>query len=390
VIGRTWVALLAAASVLAGCSSSDSPRRLELLHPRWRETTLPAPPGPPGRLAVRDATWCDGTWWIVGAVLGGDGASRPAAWTSTDGRTWRSVVTRPTDYYARRAILYSVACRKGQVAAIGAKSGGAHGNPRTGTWRLRDDGVLENVTAPFILYGGEHAVSVDRVAAGPDGWVIAGNRSSGAAAWVADRDAAAFRIIDHDPELASDETTKTGALDVVHDGSAWTIVGRAEVTGRISPGPEAWVSADGSQWTRQPVPGDTKGFADLERVARDGDDLLAVGIRDRRFGTWRRTDGRWRATASFGALAHGTSAPFVSGLATASGKALVAASDSAVFRLWARTTGGRWRQVMTPTRPASTGDDQLTVASDGSTIVLLGDDGTSGRVWTTAWNTLGR
>ena len=339
---------------------------------------------------MRDATWCDGTWWVVGAILGDDGASRPAAWRSTDGRTWRSVVTHPTDYYARRAILYAVACRDGRVAAIGAKSGGAHGNPRTATWRLLHDGALQNVAASFILYGGEHAVSVNRVAGGPDGWVIAGNRSSGAAAWVADREAATFRIVDHDLQLASDETTKTGALDVVHDGTAWTVVGRAEVTGRVSPGPQAWVSADGSQWTRQPVPADTDGFADLERVGRDGDDLLAVGIRDERFGTWRRTDGRWRATESFGALARGTSAPFVSGLATASSRALVAASDSAVFRLWARTAGGGWRQVRTPVRPASTGDDQLTVATDGETVLLLGDDGTSGRLWTTGWNTLGQ
>lgn len=384
------MALLVAASLLGGCSSSDSPRGPELLQPHWRQLTLPTPSGPAGRIAVRDATWCDGTWWVVGAILGDGGASRPAAWTSTDGQSWRSVVTRPTEYYAHRAILYAVACRDGQVAAIGAKSGGAHGNPRTATWRLHSDGSLQNVTAAFALYGGEHAVSVDRVAAGPGGWVIVGNRSSGAAAWVADREATTFRIVDQDPQLASDQATRTSALDVVHDGTTWTVAGRAEVPGRISPRPQAWVSADGSQWTRQPVPAGTDGFADLERVGREGDGLLAVGIRDQRFGTWRRIDGRWRATESFGALAHGTSAPFVSGLAIASSRALVAASDSAVFRLWARTTGRGWLQVKPPIQPASTGDDQLSVATDGDTVLLLGDDGTSGRLWTTGWNTLER
>jgi hypothetical protein len=382
--------VVAAAALLSGCSSSDAPQRAGLLHPRWHEITLPVPPGPPGRIAVRDATACDGTWWVVGAIVGDSDASRPAAWTSTDGQTWRSVSIHPTDYYARRATLYSVACREGQVVAVGAKSGGAHANPRTATWRLRQDDVLQDVTAPFILYGGEHAISVNRVAAGPDGWVIAGNRSSGAAAWVAGPGAESFRIVDHDPELASDATRATTALDVVHDGTAWTVVGRTEASGRTSPGPQAWTSTDGSTWTSQRVPASTDGFADLERVTRDGDDLLAAGIRDDRFGTWRRTGNRWQASGSFGVLAHATSPPFVSGLVAASGKVVLAASDGAVFRLWARTTAHGWQQVATPTRPATTGEDQLTVASDRDTVLLLGDDGTSGRVWTTGWNTLGR
>ncbi|MGY2873514.1 hypothetical protein ACVW00_000704 [Marmoricola sp. URHA0025 HA25] len=41
-------------------------------------------------------------------------------------------------------------------------------------------------------------------------------------------------------------------------------------------------------------------------------------------------------------------------------------------------------------RPGSSGDDQLTVAADDRLVLLVADDGTSGRVWTTGWNTLGR
>jgi hypothetical protein len=392
VIRRACVVALAAASLLlGGCSSSDPAKTEVELRPRWQETTLPTPPGPPGRLAVRDATTCDGTWYVVGAVLGEAGASRPAAWTSSDGRTWRTITTAPTDYYARRAILYSAACQGGQLVAVGAKSGGAHGNPRTATWRLREDGALQNVEASFELYGGPNALSVNRVAGGPGGWVVAGARSSGAAVWVAP-DAIRFHLVDHDPELASDATRTTSALDVVHDGDAWTAVGRAQVTGRVAQVPQAWVSTDGAQWSRQEVPVGTEGFADLERVAREGDGLLAVGIRDDRFGTWRRTGHEWRATESFGAIASETTgAPFVSGLAAASGTALVSASDGAVFRLWARAEGaGGWRRAATPTQPVNNGEDQLTVATDGVTALLLSDNGTSGRVWTTAWNTLGR
>jgi hypothetical protein len=389
VIRRTCVTVLAATAILAGCSSSGSPKA-DMLHPDWHQVTLPVP-GDGGRIALRDATACGGAWYVVGAVVAADGSTRPAAWTSTDGRSWRAVTMEPTDYYSRRAILYSVACRDGRVAAIGAKSGGAHGNPRTATWRTRDDGALQNVTASFELYGGPHALSVNRIASGPGGWLIAGARSSGAAVWVAGPDATGFRLVDHDPELASNASRTTSALDVVHDGTGWTVVGRAEETGRISPLPRAWASADGSRWTAEEVPSGTDRFADLERVVRAGDDLLAVGIRDRRFGTWRRTDGRWRATEAFGALdRHGTGAPFVSGLSTGNGQTVATASDGAVFGLWAETGSGAWLPVVTPTRPANNGDDLLTVAADDTTVLLVSDDGTSGQVWLTAWNTLGR
>jgi hypothetical protein len=381
VIRRSRVAVLLAAVLLTtgGCSSSD-PAPPRTLHPRWREATLPFPPGKPGRIAVRDATTCGRTWYVVGAILGDAGASRPAAWTSTDGRSWRSVATAATDYYARRAILYSVACRDGEAVVIGAKSGGAHGNPRTATWQLGRDGVLHDVAAPFVLYGGAAAVSVDRVAAGPDGWLIAGNRRSGGAVWWSAA-TAGFRLVDDDPELSSDAELRTTAVDPVGDSAGWTVVGRAEAPGRTTPVPLAWVSPDGRRWTRQQVPSDSAGFADLERVARDDDDLLAVGIRGDRFGSWRRTGGRWRATESFGALdPDGTGARFVSGLAIASGVALATACDGGAFRLW-RATDGSWRPVATPVRPKSTADDLMTVTSDADTVLLLADDGRSGRVW---------
>ena len=48
-----------------------------------------------GRLDLHDATACSGRWYLVGGVLTPDGDSRPAAWTSTDGRAWRPLTVRP-------------------------------------------------------------------------------------------------------------------------------------------------------------------------------------------------------------------------------------------------------------------------------------------------------
>jgi hypothetical protein len=297
------------------------------------------------------------------------------------------MVLAPRAYYARRAILSSVACRDGRVAAVGSRSGGAHGNPRVTSWYQRADGALVDMRADFTLYGGAEAIDVARVAAGPDGWLIAGNRVSGAAVW-SSRDATDFRLIDGDPALRSDPDHATTALDQVHDGTGWTLVGRVETPGRVAPAPFAWTSRDGERWTRQVVPAATEGFADLERVARSGPDtLVAAGLRDRRFGLWQRDGDSWRAGSSFGRLAPGsTGAPFVTGLATGARGTLVAVSDGAVFRLWLDLPGSGWRQVAVPDRPRSTGDRRLTVAADASTVLLVTDDGRAGRVWTASWD----
>lgn len=382
------MALALAGTVIAGCSGggADSPAdRVPAVEASWHEIDLPSPPGRAGRIAVRDAATCAGSWYVVGAVIGSDGESRPAAWTSVDAQRWRPMVLEPREYWARRAILKSVGCRGEQVAAVGSKSGGAHGNPRTTSWYQRPDGTLVDVPADFELFGGPAAVSVSRIAAGPSTWLIAGNRSSGAAIWISE-DATDFRLRDDDPALSSDDELMTGAVDVVHDGRSWTVVGRAAEADTSRWIPMAWTSPDGARWERQNVP-DAGPFSDLQRVVRSDRGLLAVGIRDDRFGTWHRTGGVWQAGESFSPVPADIQGPrYVSGLALAADHALATVSDGKRFRLWAQTDEG-WREVRTPTRPTVTGDAQMTVAADDGTVLLLTDDGTAGRGWVTTWDT---
>jgi hypothetical protein len=393
---RSWVAvsgllagLLAGLLGLTGCSSGDGSARRPL-HLQWQEVSLPLPPGPAGRFVVRDATPCAGSWYLVGAVAGTDGSTRPAAWTSADGRTWRSLAVEAHQYYARRAILYAVACRAGAVAVLGARSGGAHGNPRVTAWHQRADGALQDVRVPFELFGGPNAIAVSRIAAGAGGWMIAGGRTSGAAVWLS-RDATTFQLVDDDPALSSDATRRTNAWDVTAGASGWTAAGWAQVSGRVAPVPMAWSSTDGRHWRRQEVPPATAGFADLERVVDVGDRVLAVGIRGDRFGTWERLGDQWRAAAVFGALdPRRSSAPNVSGLAAGPPGALTTVSDGVHVRLWFGDRRDRWDEVVMPTRPLGSGDRQTTVAADARDVLLVSDDGTSGRVWLADWNTLRR
>ncbi len=78
---------LAAASCTGGERDDCAP-----LEVAWESVELPRPRGPEGRVAVRDAVACHDTWWAVGGVIGDDGESVPAGWTSTDdGATWASL-----------------------------------------------------------------------------------------------------------------------------------------------------------------------------------------------------------------------------------------------------------------------------------------------------------
>jgi hypothetical protein len=380
------VRLLAAVAVVllaAACTDAEPesapPEPLEL---SWQDATLPVPPGPEGRIAVRDATTCAGRWYVVGGVFPPDPTedSRPAAWTSLDGQTWTSLELDAQGYWAERAVFSSVACRNAEIALVGAKSGGAHGNPRVTTWYRRDDGTYTDVVAAFELYGGPLAVTVQRIAGGPHGWLIAGGRTSGAAVWISD-DARDFRLVDDDPALSNDDSMETLAWDQVHDGDRWTVVGSAAVKGRLPRVPMAWTSPDGVSWHRQEVPG-SDGFTDLERVIKVDDGLLAAGIRGEEFGTWTRVDGTWKRLGTFGELDPDRRAgPYVSALSRAGETYFASVSDGTVYQLFASEDGHDWRPVPTPTTPTTAGEHIMALGASGSTLLLLADDGVTGRIW---------
>lgn len=374
------VTALLAVLVLSGCTTQAEPTPEGPQRVAWQRMTLPMPPGPEGRVAVRDAVRCQDEWYVVGGVFGDDGESRPAGWRSRDGRTWTPLRFKPRWFWAHRNVLSSVACRDGQVSMVGGKSGGAHGNPRVSTWYPRDDGVFTDVIAAFELYGGPRAVNVGRIAAGDPGWMIVGNRMSGAAVWKSE-DATEFTLIDSDPQLASDDSTDTSGRDVVYAAGSWTVVGSGLVKGNVAQAPFAWISSNGESWQRQQVP-HGKGYADLQRVIGYGKDVLAAGIDGQTFAVWQRGGGRWKRLGGFGKLdASGSASPFVSGL-TVAGKGVVAAvSDGTDYGLWASLNGKRWREVTVPVVPTTGGERVMTAVGSDTQLLLLADDGKAGTAW---------
>jgi hypothetical protein len=379
--GRAVLVALGAL-VLAGCTSGKAaappPEQVVPVTLHWQEVALPAPPGPPGHLAVRDAVACAGKWYVVGAVLGAGDASRPAAWSSADGRTWHQMSLQPFSFYGKLQTLYAAACKDGELAAVGAKSGGAHGNPRISTFYAAGDALIE-VGAAFTLYGGSEQVNLGRIAAGPKGWLIAGNRVSGAAAWLSP-DAKTFEIVEKAPGLASDAGLDTLAEDGYVGSDGYTLVGGGLPHGRLDHDPFVWTSPDGHAWTRVALPHDDQ-YEDLQRVVRVGDQLVGLGVHGEGFAAWYGSGGRWQAGGRFsggGSPLGGVRSATVGGTTV-----YVSAQDGTRYGIWASTDTGRtWRSVTMPPGDHPAGSERsVALAAAGGLLLAAADDGTRGRLW---------
>ena len=368
--------------MLAGGCRGSTPGEVEPFRPGWSAVALPPPAGPPGRLVLRDVAACAGRWFAVGAVRAADGATRPAAWASTDARTWTALAVTGTSHYGRQNILYAAACRDGRLAAIGSKVGGVHGNPRVSTWAQADEGRLAEVPTPFERFGGPEAVNVARMVGGPPGWLIVGNRVRGAAVWLS-ADATEFELVDGAPELASDARGRTWVFDAVATTQGWLAVGAVRHTGRTTPEPVAWTSGDGRTWRRLDVPV-AGGSGELQRVATVDGVPVAVGLSDGRFGAWRAGGDGWARVGRFGTVT-GPGLPSVRGVAVAGDRLVVAVVDGSGHELWTSTDhGGSWRRIVAPLGTAQLdGDSGIAVATAGDRLLLAVDDAGGATMWLT-------
>jgi hypothetical protein len=381
---RARATLLIATLLIAGCTSA--PPKIAGTGLGWHQLTLPTDPR--GRAAVRDVTACDGHVYVAGTWLGSDGSTAPALWTSTGG-AFTNVAIKPISVYGPDNALLSVACAGSTVVAVGAKSGGAHGNPRTSTWVSTDGGPLTEVGAAFELFGGPDAVGVGPVSGGPAGFLIVGGRNetggSGAAVWHS-IDGRAFTLVDADPAVVSDAR---GTTEV--DGSTGTAYGFVAV-GAITPphsplaarDPLAWTSSDGRYWQRMTFPATAPDDL-LQRATTMADgSVLAVGSDGSGFRAWRldATGRRWSATGTFGATGGDATVPAALSM-TASGPDVYAVvSDGERLGLW---RGPHWQRLALPAdipaAPVLTGPRVAAVAELAGQLVLATDDGNTARVW---------
>ena len=380
-----FVTLVATAG-LAGCTNPAVPDRGPA--PKWVEHALPAPAGLPGRTVVRDAVACGDGWWVVGAVFLDEPSetrdTRPAAWFSTDRTTWVAVDVATRTYWGRRAIINSVACSDGRIAAVGARSGGAHGNPRVTTFRVDEQGVLVDVPAVFTQYGGVSATNVGPVAGGPSGWLIAGNRLSGPGVWFTD-DPRGFTRVEGEPGLTDDGDLGSLAQGAGWAGDEWVLVGAGASAGEaLDQDPLAWTSPDGLTWTPEEMPA-APVSEDVHRVVTlAAGRLLAVGRSGDTFAAWIRDDDGWQESVGFGEIAGSwRGAPYVASLASTAAGVLATVSTGDHYELWQTDDGRDWQRVVVPLEPETAGDSTLAIAGSDELLLVgdAGDAGDGGRVW---------
>ncbi|WP_117214305.1 hypothetical protein [Allorhizocola rhizosphaerae] len=363
---RFACAVVVVVVLLAGCGGDA---REELV---WHPLTLPNPPGEVARQLPRKVVACGSMWWVVGGVADASGATRPAVWASIDGSAWSPVRLVPKSYYGERSVLYAAACHDGKLVTIGGKSGGAHGNPRISTWYQESTGALSEVEAYFELFGGNTMVRAARMAGGPRGWMIAGSRTGGAAVWTS-ADATSFTLREDVPELRSDQRGSTWATDVVATAEGWLLSGG--VRQRIDGDPLLWTSADGVSWSRLSPPA-TGEHEEIQRLlARDGV-VYGLGLKGRSFAVWRVESGTAKIIGTFGEHAS-------TGVASAVSFGRIAVvSTGTEYELWSSTDLERWRRVSGPAGAMSAqGDRYAAAAVSAGRIILLADDGVSGRLW---------
>jgi hypothetical protein len=338
---RAWL-LLVVALVVAGCGNPAPVVR-------WTESDIAG--------ELHDAADCGGTWYAVGAVLGPDDATRPAAWTSTDGRIWQSLTftALKSSFYGPQDVITSVGCGPAGVAMVGSKPGGAHGIPRVSTWRQLPDGSMAEVAAPFETYGGDSAVNVGHLVGGPQGFIITGNRTSGGAVWLS-RDGRGFQLTELGGGVARDAVPAP-------DGS-WVVTGGTSAKKSLNQAPAIWL---GPGWQHPVVPG-KGGYNELQRAVRLGPDIVAVGPRGSAFGAWIGHGSSWSAAGAFG-----TESGTVASLTTAGTSLFALVTYGGSRGVWrSDDRAATWQKVTTPVARAT-----AVAGRTGSLLLVVG-----GRLWT--------
>jgi hypothetical protein len=215
----------------------------------------------------------------LGSRPGASGRA-PAAWSTSDLRTWTPLAVHAVTGYGHVAELVMAASAGGRVFAYGQAFGGAHSNPRPTVW----SGGIRSLTEheqPFTMFGGEDALAVSAEAAHGSTALLAGSWLGasgryGATVWLSASGGTWTRYADL-PGLASEPGEQTSALAAAGRTGGYVLVGASahyEQTGPPST-PLAWLSASGRSWERVGLP--TAENSEATAVTCDGSACTIIG-----------------------------------------------------------------------------------------------------------------
>ncbi len=332
---------------------------------------------------------------VSGSVSNVAGVHRPALWWSTDAVEWREAPIEPRTGYGEVSELFTLACNASGLAAVGAATGGAHGNPRTVSWVLDADGVLREAAANFELYNGPRQISVRTITASPaGGWTILGTRVNangrmGATSWTSPggRD---FVIHDDDGALSAAVNEQTQGHDVAPYGESLVAVGERLLVrdDNFDTNAIVWTSSDGERWNRWAPRGlDLGGRSDqrAQRVASSAGDLLIAGTETGtsvRFVAWTQRVGKqWRRSA---VRVLGSSDDVLSNVSAATiwrGRFLIGARVGDAPRVALSSDGRSWTKVLLPADAPTGSRTKISFAEHGGDLIVAVRSENGGAAW---------
>ncbi len=195
-----------------------------------------------------------------------------AAWTSTDGRSWRQVGDDPFRWSGvaidASSYVRDLAVRAGRLVAVGAAAS------VSAIWTSGDGSSWTRV-APLEGAGQGYFYGLDAVLASEVGLVAVGEADTGVPIWTS-RDGVTWR-------RAHDGATATGATPPAAQAGAtqWPRIffvtvdhaGLLTAVGIRRSGWEAWTSRDGIAWVSRPIPD----LGTIGSIISTADGFVAVG-----------------------------------------------------------------------------------------------------------------
>ena len=362
--------------VLAGCGGGGDPPAPSVT---WHESSLPTPAG--ARALVRDASYCGGRWYVVGATATPSGETRPAVWSSTDAARWR----RAAAGSGRRRLRRSRPARLGRLQPWPDRRGRGQGG------RTARNVAHDHVAPASRRVAGRVARAVGAVRRGEGG---EGQPAGGRSARLPDRRDA------HRRRCGLALTGRAGVPDrgggagtgqhgpIGHPGFRQRLARRRVVGDRDRDrrrGLRVGDDVDSGGWRLvDPPPGARRSVARHGRAGRR-DAEGAPGGRPRR--------PRVRGLDPVRRLVVERLRPSAGRILPGSRRRTSPGSRSPGTRSWRATAtaftsgsrsarvGGAWTDLVAPESVRVNGDHQLAVAGGAGRFLLLADDGTRGRVW---------
>jgi hypothetical protein len=379
-LGR-WLLAAALCGALAGCTSTPAPQPSPQQTTDWQELSLPVPSG--DRAVIRSSATCENRWYLGGSVVDAAGTASPTIWTSTYLRSWTTVPINPQSFYGKQNTIGILGCQAGRIAGIGWQVGGAHGFPRYSGWFPDATGTLQEVDIPYTLFAGPSGVNISGLAVSARGWVLAGNRSSGAASWHS-ATGQTYTLVEGDPQLATTAQHYTWAGGIAATADGFVIVGAVTPKDTGDRDPAVWTSPDGVTWTPVPVPG-SPAFEDPQQVVVFRSTIVTIGISDAGYAVWRGPEKDtaalgWAKVAELGSNGGGNGT--ATALVAVGGQLYATVADADTYSLWGSPdTGTHWVPVSLPAAAPAKAGMRTFVVSDQDQLLLVIDDGRSSRVW---------